>query len=992
MASEYKIAIHIAGQLEKSLGGAVDDANKTLDGLGKKTGGGILGGINKGLAALGKTTVGVYAATGTAMAAAAKQSITTGMAFEDAMANTAAIAGVKKTSAEYQQLKEAAEEMGRFTSKTAAESADALGYMALAGWDVKTSVDALPGILHLSEATGLDLATTSDLVTDSMSAMGVEVGDLTKYMDVLAKAQNSSNMNVQEEMAAFIKSGGILQTLGVGYEDAATTLGLMANSGLKGAEAGTALNAIMRNLTKPTGESAKAMEALGLSMFDSEGQFVGMEEGLWRVHEALSGLTEEEQTQYLQQLGGEYGSKLGLLLNNFDQIEDAEGNVTTGWKELSAEIENSKGAMDEMRDTKLDTLTGDVSKLTSALEALENKFYEAMNGSLRETVQWLTDKVGELQTAFEEGGLEGFAETLGTSLADAAVKAAEEAPKIIKSVGTVADEIVKAFGSEDTAGKLAVGATTIIDTLSTELFTLAGDIADSALNLLDEFINAFAAEDGVGKLADGASKLLDGISSGIDQHGDSITSAATKIITQLAEALPGLAESYAGMALTIIEQLATAIGDHGAEIGEAAGTLIAKLAVGFVEHLPEIVNSGIVIIGGILIGILKAGGALIAAVPKLFMELWDAIIGINWLDLGMQIVKGIWNGITTLWSSFVDWLGNLSTNETPTVDNSGNQLNEGWYFNGGAEGGENYYNEETEMYYTAEKAAKMGAFSAAAEEAGAAASAADAAYQKACESLEQTGESADHSATALETFNSDLQESKTLNLSDLGITAPEADTSATDGALADLMTQYGEIVNESPLQGEAAGQGFTDGLGGALAGAVTEAQTTATSITSAFSGLYGEMMSIGANIGNGLVSGMSSTLGMVRSMAEQLADAAASAIKARALIASPSKVTMQYGSFIGEGLALGMRNATPMVTSAAGSLGGAATNRSAILGGMSVNRGMGGGGSINFSPVINLSGTNLTQGDVRNAMKMSMAEFEKLMAQYQKKRGRVAFA
>ena len=991
MANEYKIAIHIAGKLEQSLGNAVDSANKTLSGLGK-VGGGVLGGINKGLAVLGKATVGVYGATAAAMATAAKQSITTGMAFEDAMANTAAIAGVSKTSAEFYKLKAAAEEMGRTTSKTAAESADALGYMALAGWDVDTSVSALPGILHLSEATGLELATTSDLVTDSMSAMGVGVDELAGYMDVLAKAQNSSNMTVQQEMDAFIKSGGILQSLGVGYEDAATTLGLMANKGLKGSEAGTALNAIMRNLSATSGQSAKAMEALGLSMFDSEGNFKGMEQALTEVNTALSGMTEEDRTQYLQQLGGRYGSVLGLLLDNFNQVEDAQGNVTTGWQDLSSEIEDSSGALEEMRDTKLDTLTGDVSKLTSALEALETKFYEAMNGQLREAVSWLTDKVGELQTAFEEGGLDQFAETLGTTLADAAVKAAEEAPKIITSIGTVADEVVKAFGSEETAGKMAVAATTIIDTLSTELFTLAGDIADSALNLLDEFINAFAAEDGVGKLADGASKLLDGISSGIDQHGDSITSAATKIITQLAEALPGLAESYAGMALTIIEQLATAIGDHGAEIGEAAGTLIAKLAVGFVEHLPEIVNSGIVIIGGILIGILKAGGALIAAVPKLFMELWDAIIGINWLDLGMQIVKGIWNGITTLWSSFVDWLGNLSTNETPTVDNSGNQLNEGWYFNGGAEGGENYYNEETDMYYTAEKAAEMGAFSAAAEEAGAAASAADAAYQKACESLEQTGESADHSATALETFNSDLQESKTLNLSDLGITAPEADTSATDGALADLMTQYGEIVNESPLQGEAAGQGFTDGLGGALAGAVTEAQTTATSITSAFSGLYGEMMSIGANIGNGLVSGMSSTLGMVRSMAEQLADAAASAIKARALIASPSKVTMQYGSFIGEGLALGMRNATPMVTSAAGSLGGAATDRSSILGGMSVNRGMGGGGSINFSPVINLSGTNLTQGDVRNAMKMSMSEFEKLMNQYQKKRGRVAFA
>lgn len=990
MANEYKIAIHIAGKLEQSLGNAVNGANKTLSGLGK-VGGGVLGGINKGLAGLGKATVGVFAATGTAMAAAAKQSVTTGMAFEDAMANTAAIAGIKKNSEEYQKLKLAAEQMGESTSKTAAESADALGYMALAGWDVDTSITALPQILHLSEAAGTDLAHTSDLVTDSMAAMGLEVSDLSGYLDVVAKAQNSSNMSAEQALEGMIKSGGALHNLGVDYTDAATALGAISNV-VKGSEAGTAINSIMRKLTQTSGESAKAMEALGISMFDSEGQFVGMEEGLWRVHEALDGMSDADRTAYLQHLGGQYYSILGNLLDQFDPIEDEQGNVTTGWRELHDEIADSGGALDQMRDTKLDTLTGDIDKLTSALEALENKFFEAMNGQLREAVQWLTDKVGELKTAFTEGGIDQFAETLGTTLADAAVKAAEEVPKIVKSIGTVADEIVKAFGSEDTAGKLAVGATTIIDTLSTELFTLAGDIADSALNLLDEFINAFAAEDGVGKLADGASKLLDGISSGIDQHGDSIASAATKIITQLAEALPGLAESYAGMALTIIEQLATAIGDHGAEIGEAAGTLIAKLAVGFVEHLPEIVNSGIVIIGGILIGILKAGGALIAAVPKLFMELWDAIIGINWLDLGMQIVKGIWNGITTLWSSFVDWLGNLSTNETPTVDNSGNQLNEGWYFNGGAEGGENYYNEETDMYYTAEKAAEMGAFSAAAEEAGAAASAADAAYQKACESLEQTGESADHSATALETFNSDLQESKTLNLSDLGITAPEADTSATDGALADLMTQYGEIVNESPLQGEAAGQGFTDGLGGALAGAVTEAQTTATSITSAFNGLYFEMISIGMHIGEGLVQGMNAMIAQVQASAANLANAASAAIEAAAQIGSPSKVTTRIGEFIGEGLAIGMRDSIPNVSATAGSLGGAATDRSSILGGMSVNRGMGGGGSINFSPVINLSGTNLTQGDVQKAMRMSMSEFEKLMAQYQKKRGRVAFA
>jgi TP901 family phage tail tape measure protein len=983
MANEYKIAIHIAGKLEKSLGSSVKEANGVLDTLGN-TGGGVLGGINKGLSVLGKATVGVFGATGAAMAAAAKQSITTGMAFEDAMANTAAIAGVTKTSAEFQKLKAAAEEMGRTTSKTAAESADALGYMALAGWDVQTSVDALPGILHLSEATGLDLATTSDLVTDSMSAMGVEVGDLTKYMDVLAKAQNSSNMNVQQEMDAFIKSGGILQTLGVGYKDAATTLGLMANSGLKGAEAGTALNAILRNLTKPSGESAKAMEALGISMFDAEGNFVGMEEGLWRVHEALSGLTEEEQTQYLQQLGGEYGSKLGLLLKNFDQIKDEQGNLTTGWKELSSEIENSTGALDEMRDTKLDTLTGDVSKLTSALEALENKFYEAMNGSLRETVQWLTDKVGELQTAFEEGGLDQFATTLGTTLADAATKAAEKAPEIIKSIGTVATGIVEAFGSEDTAMQLAAAATTIVDTLAVEMFGLADTIGNTALTLIDAFVNKFAAEDGVGKLADAASKMLQGLTQGFNEHGDSIMAAATTIITQLAAAFPQLAESYGGMALTIITKIAEGIGEHGAEIGQAAAKLLTELATGIVEHLPTIINAGIAIVGGLMMGLIQAAGALIAAVPSLFSGVVDAILGIDWLGVGLDIVTSIWSGMQALWGDFMDWVSGLRTEPGDVTLSNGDSLAPGW--SEGLEEG-TYMAPGGQVVSRETAIAQKGLFPAeTGDQVAQAAETARAAVESVGDAAEQSGEKADAASKSWQIFSDNLGTSEGADTS--GYIPETVDTSALDETVA----AAAEMTASVGTEGTAAGEALSTNFATSAQGAVTTAQTTATSITSAFNGLYFEMISIGMHIGEGLVQGMNAMIAQVQASAANLANAASDAIAAAAQVHSPSDITTEIGEFIGEGLPVGMKKSLPGVTAAAGELGRAATDRSSILGGMSVNRGMGGGGSINFSPVINLSGTNLTQGDVRNAMKMSMAEFEKMMQKYQRKRGRVAFA
>ena len=144
-------------------------------------------------------------------------------------------------------------EMGRTTSKTATESANALEYMALAGWDVDTSIAALPGVLKMSEASGMDLARCSDLVTDSMSALGIQVGEngegLSNYMDVAAKAQNKSNQTAEQLMEAYLGVGGVMNNLGVPLTESATALGVLANRGIKGSEAGTALNAIMNNLT-----------------------------------------------------------------------------------------------------------------------------------------------------------------------------------------------------------------------------------------------------------------------------------------------------------------------------------------------------------------------------------------------------------------------------------------------------------------------------------------------------------------------------------------------------------------------------------------------------------------------------------------------------------------------------------------------------------------------------------------------------------------------
>lgn len=262
--SDYKVAIKIAGQLESSFNAALKGAQSGLSGLG------LAGKV--GSTAV-KATAAAVTAAGAAIGAVGAYSVKTGKEFESAMSSAAATAAA--TPEQYAKMEAAAMEMGRTTSKTASESAKALEYMSLAGWDVNTSISALPSVLRASEATGLDLARTSDMVTDTMAALGIGVNQLPNYLDVVAKAQNSTNQSAEQLMEAYLGVGGTMKSLNIPITESATALGVMANRGLKGSEAGTALNAIMANLTTGAGQAGEMMQQLGISAFDSEGRFIG---------------------------------------------------------------------------------------------------------------------------------------------------------------------------------------------------------------------------------------------------------------------------------------------------------------------------------------------------------------------------------------------------------------------------------------------------------------------------------------------------------------------------------------------------------------------------------------------------------------------------------------------------------------------------------------------------------------------------------------------
>ena len=231
----YELMLKIAGKADSSLKAACSAAEKNLASLSNTA------------KKVAKTVTAVAAAAVIGVTSAASSSLATYSDFQSAMDATAVTA--RASEEEYAAMSAAARQMGATTTKTATEAAEAMGYMSLAGWNVQQSLTGLEPMLRLSEATSMDLARASDLVTDSMSALGIGVEGMEDYLNLSVQAQRASNTTAEMLMEAFIGCGGAAKTAGVDMGDLSTALGVLANSGTKGAEAGTALNSIIMRMT-----------------------------------------------------------------------------------------------------------------------------------------------------------------------------------------------------------------------------------------------------------------------------------------------------------------------------------------------------------------------------------------------------------------------------------------------------------------------------------------------------------------------------------------------------------------------------------------------------------------------------------------------------------------------------------------------------------------------------------------------------------------------
>lgn len=567
-----------------------------------------------------KATGAILAGTATAIGAIGAASVKVGSDFEASMSKVAAISGA--TGDDLKVLTDKAKEMGATTKFSASESADALQYMAMAGWKTEDMLNGLEGIMNLAAASGEDLATTSDIVTDALTAFGLSAEDSTHFADVLAQASSNANTNVGMMGETFKYVAPVAGALGYTAEDTALAIGLMANSGIKASQAGTSLRSIMSRMAKPTKEVQGAMDKLGVSLTDSNGNMKSLNEVMGDLRNGFAGLSEAEAAEMAAALGGQEAMS-GLLAivnasdDDFDKLSDA--------------IYSCDGAAKRMADTMNDNLQGQITILKSGLEGLGISLYENMEAPLKEVVKEAQNMVQQLQDAFNNGGLDSLVTKAGEVMAQIVTEVAQAAPKLI---GT-AENLVGSFiqGIVDHKSEFASAGATMVAELVRAIMDVAGDMWSAGIYLFTEFLQAMT--DHSEEMGQSFGEMISKIGEAVQTNLPLIIQAAKDFVAGfcqgLSEEFPGVSalldgffQGFLDTAGDIVQGIVDLIGDIFSvidsqdpatmeAIGKAIGTIAASIAA--LKVASEVVG-GVKSLLSVLGGFRKTAGSIIGIVPK----------------------------------------------------------------------------------------------------------------------------------------------------------------------------------------------------------------------------------------------------------------------------------------------------------------------------------------------------------------------------------------
>ena len=466
------------------------------------------------------TTVTAISGMSTALAGVAGYSIKVGSSFEAGMSKVQAVSGA--SNEQLQRLSDKAKEMGATTKFSATEAADAMNYMAMAGWKTEDMLNGIDGIMNLAAASGEDLATTSDIVTDALTAFGLSASDSTHFADVLAAASSNANTNVSMMGETFKYVAPVAGSLGYSAEDCAVAIGLMANSGIKASQSGTALRSMFSRLAKPSKEVKEAMEKLNISLTDSHGNMKSLDTLMGDLRNSFSGLSESEKAEMASSLAGQEAMSGLLAIVN---ASDADFN------KLKDAIYGADGASAKMAETMQDNLQGKIMILKSTIEGLGIKIYEEIEDPMKEAAEGATDSVEQISSALENGGIDAAVEKTGNIIGGLSVKIAQESPKMVDASVLLLKSFVQ--GIQKNKNQLKYASREIIDSMCDGLIKLLPkEMQQPAKKALDSLKKTFSS--GLGSLSGVTKKELEIIGKLFTKLADHMDTVAPVVISLVA--------------------------------------------------------------------------------------------------------------------------------------------------------------------------------------------------------------------------------------------------------------------------------------------------------------------------------------------------------------------------------------------------------------------------------------------------------------------------
>lgn len=611
---------------------------------------------------LGVEGLTAYAAAVTAAAGAIGTfAVKSGADFEEGMSNVEAISGA--TADEMQMLTDKADKLGARTKFTAKEASDAFNYMAMAGWKASDMMEGIDGVINLAAASGEELGLVSDIVTDSLTAFKMEAKDAGHYADVLAMASSNANTNVAMMGETFQYCAPIAGAMGYKADDLAVAIGLMANAGIKGSMAGTSLRSVITNLAAPTDAAEAAMDKLGIKITDDEGNMKSFDEVVNQLKTGFEGLSEAEAAASAKAIAGKPGMS-GLLAI----INASEDDVT----QLRNAIDNSTGAAEAMAKIKLDNLKGDFTLLTSATTGLGTAMFEKLNPGLREATQFLTMLVTKVRDAVKfgrqaSGVIKDVFANIGVMAERGLAQVADKLPSFLESFNAVflgiTDLIIRLlpqFNSEilpalitgfsglvnslvqrfpELLGQLMISARTILDSLIYEV-----DIIGVGFTLLDELLNGIM-ENLPALLETGAAALMEFIS-GIVDRLPMLLDTALEILTMLLDELLDNVDILIKAGLKIIIALAEFVVNSLDKLIPYIPEIINAIIDGLIDNLDLLVQAAVEILIALGTALVESFTMLDDFIKKVTEHIADRFKSTNWLQVGIDIIMGIANGIS----------------------------------------------------------------------------------------------------------------------------------------------------------------------------------------------------------------------------------------------------------------------------------------------------------------------------------------------------------